>query len=197
MKKFIMAIVCLMTIVVSFMSCGSDLKNDESSEYYEEAKAKAEALKDSLIESALPIKCWEVDSEVDEMTDTKRYFARLISNNEIVQDFPYGETRASIVIRNTKKYGNDALITVSSGQIHGSEYEGSNYIEVRFDDKPSKKYTYTETESGASDVVFIDKSKDFIENCKKAKSIKVKIPMFQEGRLLFTFHSDKLLVWNH
>ena len=194
MRKLIMVIVCLMTMVV-FSCCGS--RNYKDSEYYEEAKAKAEALRDSIFESNLPIKTWEIETEIDEMSSTKRCFAKLMSNNTIVQDFPYGETKALIAIRHTKKYGNDVVIQVTSGQIHGSEYYGSNYIEVRFDDRPSKKYIYSEEASGKSDVIFVDRAKDFIENCKKSNSIKIEIPMFQEGRKLFTFHSDDLLAWNY
>lgn len=195
MKKFMMALVCLMTMVMCFTSCGS--KDYKDSESYEEAKAKAEALRDSIIESNLPIKSWDVSSEIDEMSNTKRHLAQLMSNNTIEQDFPYGKTKALIGIRCTKKYGNDALIKITSGQIHGSDYYDTNYVEVKFDDKPSKKYYYSEEASGASDVIFIKKKKEFIENCKKAKDIKIKIQLFQEGWKLFTFHVDDALNWKH
>jgi hypothetical protein len=190
MKKFIMAIVCLMTMVV-LTSCGSNAKNDGNFET--EAREKA----DSIREAALVTNSWDISSETDEMYGTKKYFAQLTSTNTIEQDFPYGKTKAAICIRNTKKYGTDVLIRVSCGQIHGSEYDGSNYVEVKFDNNPPKKYIYTEEASGSSDVIFIDKAKDFISNCKKAKDIKIAIPLFQEGRPLFLFHSNKTLEWNH
>ena len=192
MKKVLWLIVCLMTMVV-FSMCGNSAKNDESSD---EAKTNTEAFADSVKNEALATASWEITSEVDEMSETKTFYGELVSNNSITQDFPYGDTKARILVRKTKKYGNEVMICVSSGQICGNEYQGSNYIEVKFDSAPSKKYRFTETEDGSSEVVFIDKSKDFIANCKKAKSIKMEIPLFQGGRPLFTFSTDKPLSWN-
>lgn len=192
MKKFIVIFACLMAVVV-FSTCSNGTKNNENDD---ETKAKVEAFVDSVKNAALATASWEITSKVDEMSETKTFYGELVSNNSIIQDFPYGETRAKILVRKTKKYGNEVMICISSGQIHGSEYQGSNYIEVKFDSAPSKKYRFTETEDGSSEVVFIDKSKDFIANCKKAKSIKMEIPLFQGGRPLFTFSTDKPLSWD-
>ena len=191
MKKVLWLIVCLMTMVVSVSSCGNNAKNSENGD-----EAKAEAFADSVKNAALETTSWEITSKVDEMNETKTFYGELVSNNSITQDFPYGETKASILVRKTKKYGSEVMICVNSGQIHGNEYQGSNYIEVKFDSAPSKKYRFTEAEDGSSEVVFIDNSKDFIANCKKAKSIKMEIPLYQCGRPLFTFSTDKPLSWS-
>lgn len=196
MKKWIMAIVCLMTMVLVMNNCGSNSKNNDE-DLTTEAREKAQAYADSVLEASLVKSSWDISEEVDEMHDAKKYYASLVSTNTIKQDFPYGKTKANICIRKTKKYGTDVMIRINSGQIHGSEYNGENYVEVKFDNKPAKKYTFAEEASGSSEVVFINKTKDFIDNCKKAKDIKITIPLFQEGRQLFKFHSDKLLDWNH
>lgn len=139
---------------------------------------------------------WDFSIEKDEMTDTKNIWAKIISDNHIPQSFPYeGYTYATITIRYMKKYGYDAIISISKGQIHGSRYNGDNYITARFDEGTPKKYTFTEAADGSSEMVFLVSKSDFIKRCKQAKDIKIEIPIYQAGRPIFTFHVDEPLVW--
>lgn len=187
MRKLFFMFVCL--IMACFMcSCNNSVAVPSSN---------LTSSTDSISEEETLKNEWNYDEKTDEMTDTKKYFASLVSENSIELEFPYGECMADLTIRNTKKGGNEVMIMVSSGQIFGNEFDGANFIEVRFDKNPVKKYMFSESESLNSNVIFINNSKDFIENCKKAKDIKIKIPMFQEGRPLFTFHVDKTLSWLH
>lgn len=188
MKKLIMAIVCLMTMV-AFTSC---INGNAFASNVNETSSEEETS-----ESVCPTEKWVYEENIDEMNDTKTYHAHLVSENYVEQDLPYSKTNALIGIRHTKKYGNEVMLFIGSGQIHGSEYDNSNYVEVRFDNNPSKKYYFGESESGSYDIIFLHNAKDFISNCKKANNIKIKIPIFQEGRELFTFHSDNLLAWSH
>lgn len=192
MKK----IICFLVCVIGMVSCSKYFDKGIYDSDYEEALQKAKEIRDSITESMLPIKAWNVQTRVDEMDDTESHLAVLMSSNTIVQDFPYDKAKAIIAVRHTVKHGNNVLIRITSGQIYRSLYEG-NYVEVRFDDCPSKKYMYSESASGSSDVIFIDRSKDFIENCKKHKTIKIKLPLYQEGEELFTFNTDSLLVWEY
>lgn len=139
---------------------------------------------------------WYIRTEKDEMTDTKNIWASITSDNYIYQDFPYeGMTRAKIIVRYMKKYGYDVLIEISQGQIHGNEYNGQNYITVRFDEASPKRYYFNEAADGSSEVVFLNNRSDFMKRCKQAKDIKIDIPIWQEGRPVFTFHVDEPLVW--
>ena len=139
---------------------------------------------------------WDFLIEKDEMTDSKNIWASITSDNYVTQDFPYeGQTRTTITVRYMKKYGYDVLIQISQGQMNGREYYGTNYITARFDDNSPKKYYFNESADGDSKVVFIRKSSDFIKNCKKAKDIKIDLPLYQGGRPVFTFHVDEPLVW--
>ena len=183
MKKFICILVCA---VIIFSSCSSNINNEQVCQVSE----------DSIMESNLPIKYWSIQTNVDEMDDTENHFAVLMSVNTIVQDFPYGKTKAIIVLRHTEKYGDDVLIKITSGQIYRSLYDG-HYIIVRFDDGSIKKYAYLESSSGSSDIIFIRNSKDFIKNCRNHRVIKIKIPLFQYGEQLFTFSPDSLLEWEY
>lgn len=80
---------------------------------------------------------WDIQTSIDEMTDTKNILASIRSINHINQGFPYeGNSYAIITIRYMKKYGYDVLVQISKGQIHGSSYSGTDYITARFDEGP-------------------------------------------------------------
>ena len=157
---------------------GSD-KEEKSSE----ASSLTSSENDGHVESSKPSSVsWDFSFAKDEMTDSRNVWAKIRSDNYVSQEFPYqGETYATITVRYMKKYGYDVLIQITKGQIVGNEYNGSNYVIVRFDDN--------------SDVVFINKHSEFIKQCKKAKDIKVEIPLYQAGRPVFSFHVDEPLTW--
>ena len=139
---------------------------------------------------------WDFTIEKDEMTDSKNIWASITSDNFISQEFPYeGLTHATIIVRYMKKYGYDVLIKISHGQINGREYYGTNYVTARFDEGNSKKYYFNESADGDSKVVFIRSHSDFIKNCKKAKTIKIDLPLYKYGRPVFTFKVDEPLTW--
>ena len=139
---------------------------------------------------------WDINIEMDEMTDTRNIWATIASDNYIRQDFPYdGLTHAKIVVRYMKKYGYDVLIQISQGQMNGRDYYGTNYVTARFDDGTPKKYYFNESADGDSKVVFLRNHSEFIKNCKKAKDIKIDLPLYKGGRPVFTFHVDEPLIW--
>ena len=130
------------------------------------------------------------------MTDTKNIWAKIQSDNYISQDFPYeGYTYAFITVRYMKKYGYDVLVQISKGQINGSSYNGTDFITARFDGESPKKYYFDDAADGSSEIVFLRNSSDFISRCKKAKEIKIDIPVYKGGRPVFTFNVDEPLVW--
>ena len=165
---------------------GSD-KEEKSSE----ASSLTSSENDGHVESSKPSSVsWDFSFAKDEMTDSRNVWAKIRSDNYVSQEFPYqGETYATITVRYMKKYGYDVLIQITKGQIVGNEYNGSNYVTVRFDDNAPKKYYFNDAEDGSSDVVFINKHSEFIKQCKQAKDIKVEIPLYQAGRPVFSFHA--------
>ena len=136
---------------------------------------------------------WNFEFEQDKMDNSKKIYARITSDNAVGLD--YSSTDATICVRYMKKYGYEALITLSSGQIFGNEYNEDNYILVKFDDGHAKKYYFDETSDGSSETVFIRKKSDFIAHCKKSKKIRIEIPIFDNGRQVFDFKVDKPLTW--
>lgn len=100
------------------------------------------------------------------------YWHSLSSNNYAYFDFPYeGGSYLTITVRYMKKYGYDVLLSISRGQIVGSEYNGTNYIRVRFDCDKAQKWYYNESIDGSNTVVFLQNPQKFIEKLQNAKDI--------------------------
>ena len=141
-------------------------------------------------------KTWNISTKIDEMTDTQNIWATIRSDNYINQNFPYnGDTYAKITIRYMQKYGYDAIIEIDRGQIVGSDINGSNIINVRFDDEAPRKYYFNESSTYKTEIVFLQNVNAFMEKCKVAHKIKIEIPIFDYGNPLFTFTVDEPLVW--
>ena len=133
---------------------------------------------------------------MDEMTDTENIWATLRSDNYINQDFPYnGDTYAKITVRYMQKYGYDVIIEIDRGQIVGSDFNGTNVINVRFDDETPRKYYFNESADYKTEIVFLQNASTFMEKCKKAHKIKMEIPIYNYGNPVFTFTVDEPLVW--
>lgn len=192
----IVAILLLVFIVVGLfnkkeMANPSDLEDD-----VEQSVDSVEASDVDAVSSEKPRIVWDFNIKKDELTDSKNIWASIISDNSISQNFPYdGLTFAKITIRYMKKYGYDAIISITKGQIHGSRYNGDNYITARFDEGTPKKYYFNEAADGSSEMVFISNKSEFIKKRKQAKSIKIDIPIYQAGRPVFSFQVDEPLTW--
>ena len=141
---------------------------------------------------------WEYYSKTDEMYNTTTYYADLVSDNIVHFDFPYeGGSKLLIEIRHRKRDGNRVLLQISSGHFDCNEYQGTNYVLVKFDKSKPIRYTCTGTKDGASDVMFISRCSDFIKKARNAKSILLEANFFRHGPEQFYFNSDVPLEWKH
>lgn len=138
---------------------------------------------------------WTRREETDPMNDSKSVFISVTSDNTNKLGLPYGDVYATIIVRKMKKYGVDVLIRTSDGQIFGNEYENENYVTIRFDSNKPMRFYYNTSSDGSSDVVFLRKRSAFIQAAKKANTITVEIPYFQNGRQIFTFTTPKPFDW--
>ena len=200
----VMAIVLLFILVMGLSSSRknnlSDVEATEDVYDTEEVEVDtvAVALPDDEVATDNNKVTWDFSIEKDDLYDTNNIWAKIKSDNYVSQRFPYeGYTYATITVRYMKKYGYDVIINISKGQIHGSSYNGDNYITARFDEGTPKKYYFNEAADGSSDHVFLSGKSDFIKRCKQAKDIKIDIPLFQAGRPTFSFHVDEPLVWRN
>lgn len=140
------------------------------------------------------IKKWDLTTNQDEMDDSKSYWYSLQSDNYANFDFPYeGNSYLTITVRWMKKYGYDVLLEITKGQMVGNEYNGTNYVRVRFDGGKVQKFYYNEPNDGSSNLVFLRNAQKFIEKCKSAKDIIIEQEFYQEGIHQFKFHVDEPL----
>lgn len=141
-------------------------------------------------------KTWSFSYETDEMTDSKNIWASLKSDNVLRQNSPYqGDTYAKITVRYMKKYGYDVIIEITKGQIIYS-HVGGNVLTIRFDSDEPRSYSFNSSADHDPKCVFLYNVKDFIKRAKKAKTIKLQIPVYHSGNPIFTFTVDEPLVWS-
>lgn len=135
---------------------------------------------------------WKYSTKKDEMSDEKIYEASLRCNNIRYFDFPYhGGSRLFLYIRNHPRWGTDVYIWLSNGQLLDKN------IVVRFDNSSAETYYTNEPADYSSDTLFISDEKEFIEKAKKAKRIKIQVPIYNEGNVVFTFNTNTPLIWEH
>lgn len=149
-------------------------------------------------EKQIDEKAWGFHEEKDEMHGGNNVWATLESDDYATFDFPYdGGSSLTITVRYMKKYGNDVILNISKGQFGGNEYEGTNYVTVRFDGGSPHRYYFNEPDDGSSDQIFIVKKGGFISNLESSKKIIIEAPFYQSGCHIFHFHCDKKLIWRH
>ena len=144
---YVLAAVLAIVLLFALVAGLSNSKQNELSD----SEAITAAVEDSVVAIALEEEVapennkvtWDFTIVKDEIYDTNNIWAEIKSDNYISQRFPYeGYTYATISVRYMKKYGYDVIIVISKGQIHGSRYNGDNYITARFDEGAPKKYYF-------------------------------------------------------
>lgn len=192
MKKIILVIVGVSFFVLCINMCNSITTSNGA---YLDSDT---AVIDTALYGNTPIevekKTWSLQTKQDEMDDSKSYWYSLQSDNYANFDFPYeGDSYLTITVRWMKKYGYDVLLEITDGQMVGDEYNGTNYVRVRFDGGKVQKFYYNEPNDGSSNLVFLRNAQKFIEKCKNAKDIIIEQEFYQEGVHQFKFHVDEPL----
>lgn len=192
MKKIILVIVGVSFFVLCINMCNSITTSNGA---YLDSDT---AVIDTALYGNTPIevekKAWSLQTKQDEMDDSKSYWYSLQSDNYANFDFPYeGDSYLTITVRWMKKYGYDVLLEITDGQMVGNEYNGTNYVRVRFDGGKVQKFYYNEPNDGSSNLVFLRNAQKFIEKCKNAKDIIIEQEFYQEGVHQFKFHVDEPL----
>ena len=196
MKKIILGIICA-TLAIAFTNSCNNTTKSNTNENDTIAIVNDTVAIDSVDSLDSEVKNgWNYESEIDEMDGSTTKRAIAVSSNVVEFDFPYnGGSTLGICVRKTKKYGTDVMISISKGQFVSSEYNGTNYVTVRFDNNAPIKFTTVEPSDYSNDLLFLQNSKKFIKLAKNAKTIKIEAPFFNEGSYVFTFDTKKPLVW--
>lgn len=167
----------------------------ETTIYSDENNLVTPAVESEIVKDSIR---WQVTESLDEMTDSKNVWKTVVSENLAHFSFPYeGGSSLSLCVRYMKKYGTDVILTISKGQLLSNEYNGTNYVTVRFDDDAPQKYYTNDAADGSSDYLFLRNARKFIKRAKTAKSIKIQVPVYQEGNPTFTFKVDVPLTWEY
>lgn len=134
---------------------------------------------------------WSYSTEKDEMRGGETRYAQVEATNTINLDFPYGEQRGRILVRQSPKFGFDILVGVPSGQIMCNSYSNS-HISVKFDDGPIRRYGCTDASDGSNSMIFVQGAKGFLANLKVSKKVVVEAEFFQNGLQQMTFNTANL-----
>lgn len=196
LKALYKALATLFVLLPLLCACADDSSQKRAIESVPADSVSAIILHPSADSLLIPVERGYIYyEEDDEMTDTKTRYARLVSDNSVTLDYPYGECRLSCLIRKSAKYGTEVMLRISSGQFNGDAYNENNYVCIRFDSSRSINYSFEESRDGSPEWIFLNNTQDFIRRAKRARSIKIEVPIFQEGRRLFRLTSDKPLEW--
>lgn len=139
---------------------------------------------------------WHYQEEKDEMTEETNKFASIKSDNDYHVGMPYDKDVHCII--DIEKEGSKSSIVylyLEKGIIWGSDYDGDNIVSVRFDDEKVKNYKFDTDDSGAIRKIKLRNSKDFIDKAKKAQYMKIEVPVFDEGKIIFRYYSEIPLEW--
>lgn len=141
---------------------------------------------------------WIYKDTKDPMTDEIKWSVCLYSS--INTNFTYADLKVNAFPEADSISRVSVSITIcKASKVYYSEDDDENYIRVRFDTKPVRKYDLVGLSNDDGDKLFILEKKkvllDFIENCKSAKKILIEIPLREEGRTIFEFKTDKPLRW--
>lgn len=155
------------------------------------AKSVENAQEEPAAEAKEPESEWTYSTEKDEMRGAESRFAELDATNTINLDFPYGEQRGRIVVRQSAQFGFDIMVGVPSGQIMCNSFSNS-HVNVKFDDGPIQRYGCTDASDGTSNMIFIQGAKGFLSRLKKSKKAVVEAEFFHNGMQQMTFNTANL-----
>lgn len=134
---------------------------------------------------------WQYNSFIDEMSSKSILMASIASINTVNFDFPYqGEQRAILRLRRHPRFGNDVMLIIERGQFN-TKYDGTPVL-VRFDNDEAIKFTALEPDDHSRTILFIQGFKRFMEKMKKASTIRIEAPFYNEGNRVFEFDVSNL-----
>jgi hypothetical protein len=131
---------------------------------------------------------WVYNSYTDDATGKTAKRGILTSKNTMNFGFPYSGTQhGSFVIRNHPRYGVDAYLTITKGQLLCSTYSNPTVL-VRFDNGAASSYNCNSPADHSSDTVFIEGVGRLEGRMKTAKKMYVTVSVHGEGSRTWEFN---------
>lgn len=190
MKITVITLISLTTLLYSCSSSESkndidDLISNMESQLEKELEAEPEIVEPQN---------WSYDSSFDKMEGDSTFFASTISSNKAQFDFPY-EGGSSLILTLRKQPNNlDVYIRISKGQFNSTYH--SSTVSVKFDDDDKQLFGIVESNSGSSDLMFLNSENKFVNRLKTAKTLLIQPDFYNHGSVTFEFDVSDLK-WNH
>lgn len=191
-KRWQFGLAAVVVAIVGMQSIGADLNNEFATQAALANGAGTENSEKGASSNPSPEGGWVYDEEKDEMRNgaTSRY-AELAAEDVVDLDFPYGQQRGQILIRQSAKFGFDILVGVPSGQIICRSYR-DGHINVKFDDGEIRRFGCSEASDGTSNMVFVDGANGFLKQLKKANKVIIEAEFYRNGMQQMTFRTSGL-----
>ena len=141
---------------------------------------------------------WNYQVSEDELTSKPTYVAIVKIINQVSFGFPYeGAQRGELMLRTHPQHGKDLILSVEKGQMLVRSHEDTT-VEVVFDQGNPISYRVAGPADHSTTSLFILSYQGFIESMLKAKKVKISVPFYQQGNVVFEFNisefdSDKYL----
>ena len=121
------------------------------------------------------------------MSGQTEAIAAVESTNTVEFHFPYaGEQHATLFLRTHPRHGKDLILQIRKGQILCRSYEDCSVL-VRFDDKKPESFSGVGPADHSTTSVFIRNYGRFYASMLKAKTVRISVPVYQEGAPIFEF----------
>lgn len=150
-------------------------------------RAKQEQFRASM-EAALAEFKWKYRVFDDALTSKPVHQASVTSINRINFSFPYhGEQRGELTLRTHPQHGKDLIFHIQRGQILVNSFQNST-VKVVFDNGSPITYQVAEPADHSTTALFIRDYHGFVERMLKAKKLKIAVPFYQQGEVVFEFN---------
>jgi hypothetical protein len=131
---------------------------------------------------------WKYHVTTDELTSKPTYLAVVKSINQVSFDFPYkGTQRGELMQRTHPQHGKDLILRVEKGQMLVRSYKDTT-VDVVFDQGTPISYRVAGPADHSTTSLFIRDSQGFIESMLKAKKVKISVPFYKQGNVVFEFN---------
>ena len=118
--------------------------------------------------------------------------ASILSSNTVSFGFPYqGPQHATLTLRTHPQYGKDVFFSIERGQILVRSYNDDT-VTLRFDDHKPMRVRALEPKDNDSTTIFLVGYNGLVAQMKKAKTLRIQVPVYQEGEPVFEFNVQGL-----
>jgi hypothetical protein len=171
-------------IVLLLTSCAGNNRESTDAESASINKyASSGMLPDSTVSRLYGDYKWMYREADDEMSGKAIKIAKVYTKETFYLSEPYfGENKGMLIVRHHARYGNDIMISVKHGILL------RDYVNVRFDNRPMKKFYTNEAADGDYTTLFIDRQKEFLKELLQSDSVRVEVRFYQDRPVILRFN---------